>query len=185
MGADNAVIVTDSALAGSDALATSKVLASVISNGGFDLVLCGTESTDARMSVVPAMLAQRLGWASLTFAGATEVNPNEKSVSITRDTEVGLEKISAKFPAVVSVVEKINEPRYPSFKGIMAAKKKTMDIRDLASTGIGAADVGAAGAWSVVDDAQARPPRSVGIKVVDEGNAGNELVNFLIERKLI
>lgn len=185
MGADSAVIVSDPALAGSDALATSKVLASVIASGEFDLVLCGTESTDARMSVIPAMIAQRLGWASLTFAGATDVNPDGKSVTITRDTEVGLEKITAKFPAVISVVEKINEPRYPSFKGIMAAKKKPMEIRNLESVGISADVVGAAGAWSVVVDSQARPPRSAGIKVVDEGNAGNELVNFLVERKLI
>lgn len=185
MGADSAIIISDLALAGSDALATSKVLASVITQEGFDLVICGTESTDARMSVVPAMLAQRLGWASLTFAGATQVDPNEASVTITRDTEVGLEKIVATLPAVISVVEKINEPRYPSFKGIMAAKKKSMEVRDLASVGISADAVGSAGAWSVVVDAQARPPRSVGIKVVDEGNAGNELVNFLAERKLI
>jgi electron transfer flavoprotein beta subunit len=185
MGADSAVIVTDPALAGSDALATSRVLAQVIAAGEFDLVLCGTESTDARMSVIPAMLAQRLGWASLTFAGSTDVNPETKSATITRDTEVGLETITAKLPAVISVIEKINEPRYPSFKGIMAAKKKSMEVRDLASVGVSADLVGSAGAWSAVVDAIARPARTVGIKIVDDGNAGTALVNFLVERKLI
>ena len=185
MGADSAVIVTDSALSGSDALATSKVLASVIASRGFDLVICGTESTDARMSVVPAMLAQRLGWASLTFAGATEVNPEHSTVMITRDTEIGREKITAKLPAVISVIEKINEPRYPSFKGIMAAKKKSMEVINLESTGITSESVGSSGAWSIVEDAQLRPPRGAGIKVVDEGDAGNQLVSFLAERKLI
>lgn len=185
MGADSAIIVTDSALAGSDALATSKVLAKVIFDGGFDLVLCGTESTDARMSVVPAMLAQRLGWASLTFAGSTQIDPGAMSATIKRDTEVGIETISAKLPAVISVIEKINEPRYPSFKGIMAAKKKSMEVRDLAAVGIGAEMVGSAGAWSSVVDAVARPARAAGIKIVDEGSAGSALVDFLVERKLI
>ena len=105
MGANDAILVSDAALAGSDALATSKVLAEVIKNGGFDLVICGTESTDARMSVVPAMLAQRLGWAQLTFASSVAVDPAANTVSITRTTEAGVDAINAKFPAVVSVVE--------------------------------------------------------------------------------
>jgi electron transfer flavoprotein beta subunit len=185
MGADSAIVLTDAALAGSDALATSRVLAKVIADGGFDLVICGTESTDARMSVVPAMIAQRLNWASLTFAGSLSVTPDSGAVAITRVTESGVDSISAKLPAVVSVIEKINEPRYPSFKGIMAAKKKVMDVRDLASVGIDASSVGSAGAWSIVEDAVARPPRSAGIKVVDDGNAGTALVEFLVEKKLI
>ena len=185
MGCDGAIIITDDALAGSDALTTSKVLAEVIKNGSFDLVVCGTESTDARMSVVPAMLAQRLGWAQLTFAGSVAVDLDAKSLTITRITEAGVDTVQAKFPAVISVVEKINEPRYPSFKGIMAAKKKQMDIRNLSSIGIDAATVGSVGAWSSVVDATQRPPRSAGIKITDDGNAGTELVNFLVEKKLI
>jgi electron transfer flavoprotein beta subunit len=180
MGANDAILVSDAALAGSDALATSKVLAEVIKNGGFDLVICGTESTDARMSVVPAMLAQRLGWAQLTFASMVSVDPAANTVSITRTTEAGVDAISAKLPAVVSVVEKINEPRYPSFKGIMAAKKKTIDSRDLASVG-----VSAEAAWSLVADSAPRPPRAAGVKVSDEGNGGNDLVKFLTEKKFI
>ena len=185
MGADGAIIVTDAALAGSDALATSKVLAKVIESGDFDLVFCGTESTDARMSVIPAMIAQRLGWAQLTFAGSVLVDADAKAVTITRITEAGVDTMKAQFPAVISVVEKINEPRYPSFKGIMAAKKKLVEIKDLSAVGIEPALVGTAGAWSVVDDATARPPRAAGIKIVDDGNGGTALVNFLIEKKLI
>lgn len=185
MGADDAIVVTDDALAGSDAPATSKVLAAAIASGGFDLVICGIESTDARMSVLPAMLAQRLGWAQLTFAGSVDVDPGARSVRITRVTEAGVETMKAQFPAVISVIDKINEPRYPSFKGIMAAKKKSIDIRTLAALGIDAASVGARGAWSVVNDSTSRPPRAVGIKVIDEGNGGEALVNFLVEKKLI
>jgi len=180
MGANDAILVSDAALAGSDALATSKVLAEVIKKGDYDLVICGTESTDARMSVIPAMLAQRLGWAQLTFASTVSVDPAANSVSVTRTTEAGVELISAKFPAVVSVVEKINEPRYPSFKGIMAAKKKTIESRDLASVG-----VSAEAAWSLVADSAPRPPRAAGVKVTDEGNGGNDFVKFLAEKKFI
>jgi electron transfer flavoprotein beta subunit len=183
MGADAAIIVTDAALAGSDALSTSKVLAKVIEGGNFDMVICGTESTDARMSVVPAMIAQRLTWAQLTFAGSVSVDAG--TVTITRVTEAGVDTMKAQFPAVISVVEKINEPRYPSFKGIMAAKKKPVAIKDLASLGIDAAQVGTAGAWSIVVDATPRPPKAAGIKIVDDGNGGKALVDFLVEKKFI
>ena len=179
MGANNAILVTDPALAGSDALATSSVLAKVISDGGYDIVICGTESTDARMSVVPAMLSARLGWAQLTFASKVVVDPAGK-VSITRVTEAGVDELSADFPVVISVVEKINEPRYPSFKGIMAAKKKTIDQKDLASVGVSAQS-----AWSQVNDATPRPARAAGLKVNDEGNGGEALLSFLAEKKLI
>jgi electron transfer flavoprotein beta subunit len=179
MGANDAILVSDSALAGSDALATSTVLAKVIAEGGYDLVICGTESTDARMSVVPAMISARLGWAQLTFASHVTVDPAGK-VSITRVTEAGVDQISAAFPVVISVVEKINEPRYPSFKGIMAAKKKTIEQKDLAAVGVSAQS-----AWSQVNDATPRPPRAAGVKVTDEGNGGEALVNFLVEKKLI
>jgi len=179
MGANDAILVSDSALAGSDALATSSVLAKVIADGGYDIVICGTESTDARMSVVPAMISARLGWAQLTFASKVAVDPAGK-VSITRVTEAGVDEISAAFPVVISVVEKINEPRYPSFKGIMAAKKKVIDQKDLAAVGVSAQS-----AWSQVADATPRPPRAAGVKVTDEGNGGEALVNFLAEKKLI
>ena len=179
MGANSAILISDAALAGADALATSTVLAKVISDGGFDLVICGTESTDARMSVIPAMLSARLGWAQLTFASKVTVDPSG-SVAITRVTEAGVDEMSAQFPAVISVVEKINEPRYPSFKGIMAAKKKVIEQRDLAAVGVSAQS-----AWSQVKDATPRPPRAAGVKVTDEGTGGEALVTFLAEKKLI
>ena len=183
MGADDAILISDPALAGSDALATSKVLAEVIKKGGFDLVFCGTESTDARMSVIPAMLAERLEWAQLSFAGSVKVDPAASRVEIARMTDAGVETMSANFPAVVSVIEKINEPRYPSFKGIMAAKKKPIETKTVSDLGI--ADVGLAAAWSVVDDATARPPRAKGIKVEDAGDGGTKLVEFLAEKRLV
>ena len=183
MGADDAILISDPSLAGSDALATSKVLAEVIKNGGFDLVFCGTESTDARMSVIPAMLAERLEWAQLSFAGSVTVDPASSRVEIARMTDAGVETMSANFPAVVSVIEKINEPRYPSFKGIMAAKKKPIETKTVGDLGL--SDVGLASAWSVVDDATARPPRAKGIKVEDAGDGGTKLVEFLAEKRLV
>jgi electron transfer flavoprotein beta subunit len=179
MGANDAILITDAGLAGADALATSAVLSKVISDGGYELVICGTESTDARMSVVPAMISARLGWAQLTFASKVTVDP-AGTVSITRVTEAGVDEISGAFPCVISVVEKINEPRYPSFKGIMAAKKKTIEQKDLASVGVSATS-----AWSQVNDATPRPPRAAGVKVTDEGSGGSALVDFLAEKKLI
>jgi electron transfer flavoprotein beta subunit len=183
MGAHDAILVSDPALAGSDALATSRVLAKVIADGGFDLVFCGTESTDARMSVIPAMLAERLGWAHLTFAGAVRVN-GEK-VEIDRMTEFGIETMAAEFPAVVSVIEKINEPRYPSFKGIMAAKKKSIETKSLAEIGLEGSSVGASAAWSKVENSAPRPPRDKGIKIEDSGDGGNKLVDFLLEKRVV
>ena len=184
MGADDAILISDPSLAGSDALATSLVLAEVIKKGNYDLVLCGTESTDARMSVIPAMISQRLAWAQLTFAGKVVVNPAASTVEIERITEFGNQVMSAKFPVVLSVIEKINEPRYPSFKGIMAAKKKPITTMSLADTGIDAANVGASAAWSAVKDALPRPARGAGVKLTDEGNGGEKLVEFLVEKRL-
>ena len=180
MGANGAILISDPALAGADALATSKVLATAISKGGFDIVICGTESTDARMSVVPAMIAERLEWAQLTFASAVTVDPVAKKVSITRVTEAGVDEIVGAFPVVISVVEKINEPRYPSFKGIMAAKKKTVENMNLA-----ALEITVENAWSVVIDASPRPPRAAGVTVTDDGSASDQLVSYLVEKKLI
>ena len=180
MGANDAILISDSALAGADAITTSAVLAKVIETGGFDLVLCGTESTDARMSVVPAMLAERLDAAQLTFASSVTVDPAASKVTISRVTEAGVDEMYASFPCVISVVEKINEPRYPSFKGIMAAKKKVIDVRDLATVGVSVTS-----AWSLVADSAPRPPRAAGIKVTDDGTGGEKLATYLAEKKLI
>lgn len=185
MGADSGILITDPSLAASDAISTSRVLAEVISNGGFDLVFCGTESTDARMSVIPAMLAERLGWAQLTFAGSVKVDIANKNVEIARVTESGVETMSANFPCVVGVIEKINEPRYPSFKGIMAAKKKPIEVKGLSDLGIPVSEVGMPGAWSVVESANARPPRDKGIKIEDGGDGGLKLADYLVEKRLV
>ena len=185
MGADDAIHICDGALAGSDALATSLVLSKAISDGGFDLVICGTESTDARMSVVPAMLAERLGWAQLTFAGSVSVDPSVSKVSIARSTEFGIENMEANFPAVISVIEKINEPRYPSFKGIMASKKKVITVKTLGDIAISADQVGSSASWSTVKDAVLRPARSGGIKVEDGGDGGTKLVDYLAEKRVV
>ena len=183
MGADAGIHVVDEGLRGSDAIATSAVLASVINGRGFDLVIFGSESTDARMSVVPAMVAERLGWAQLTFA--QKVTVEGSTVTIERVTESGYATVTAATPAVVSVVEKINEPRYPSFKGLMAAKKKPVETLPDADTGVDAALVGAAAAWSAVADFAARPPKAAGVVVTDEGDGGARLAGFLSEQKFI
>ena len=183
MGADAGIHVTDEAVHGSDAIATSALLAGVLADRDFDLVLFGSESTDARMSVVPAMVAERLGWAQLTFAQKVEVSGNQ--VITERVTETGFATVTAQTPAVVSVVEKINEPRYPSFKGIMAAKKKPVETLAVAATGVDPALIGAGAAWSSVADFAARPPKSAGVVVTDEGDGGLKLASYLSEQKFI
>ena len=187
MGADKAVHVIDDALHGSDAVATSLALAKAIEKAGadapFDVVLLGSESSDARMSVVPAMLAERLGLPQLTFA--KEVTLDGTSVTIKRLTDDGYQVVEASTPAVVSVVEKINEPRYPSFKGIMAAKKKPVETFALADLGIEAGDVGLGGAWSKVTSFEAAPPRQAGTIVTDDGEGADKLVEFLASKKFV
>ena len=183
MGADKAVHLVDDALEGSDALATSYALAQVLQATGFDLVICGSESTDARTGVLPAMLAERLGVPQLTLAG--KVGIDGTAITIRRVSDEGYATVTARLPAVVSVVEKINEPRYPSFKGIMAAKKKPVQTLTLADAGIDPALVGLAGAATVVADFAARPPRAAGVVVKDEGDGGTAVAAFLAERKFI
>ena len=184
MGADKAVHVVDDALHGSDAVATSLALAKAVERvGDVDLVVLGSESSDARMSVVPAMLAERLGRPQLTFA--KEVTVDGGTVTIKRLTDDGYQVVEAAMPAVVSVVEKINEPRYPSFKGIMAAKKKPVDSVALADLGVDAGDVGLDGAWTKVESFEAAPPREAGTVVKDEGDGADKLVDFLASKKFV
>jgi electron transfer flavoprotein beta subunit len=183
MGVDQAVHVVDDGLHGSDALATSYALAQALGTLSFDLVLLGVESTDARMSVVPAMLAERLGVAQLTLARKVEVDAG--TVKIERQTDSGYDVVEAATPVVVSVVEKINEPRYPSFKGIMAAKKKPLTTLTLADAGIDASKVGLAGSGSAVLEFAARPPKAAGQIVKDEGDGGVKLAEFLASQKII
>lgn len=183
MGADAGIHVQDDALRGSDAIATSAVLAAALEGKGFDLIIFGSESTDARMSVIPAMVAERLGVAQLTFAQRVSVSGSD--VTIERVTDYGFDTITASMPAVVSVVEKINEPRYPSFKGIMAAKKKPVETLGVSELGLDVAAVGQAAAWSAVEDFAARPPKPAGTVVADEGEGGARIASYLTEQKFI
>jgi electron transfer flavoprotein beta subunit len=182
-GPDKAVHLADDALAGSDALATSYAMSQVLKSIGFDLVICGSESTDARTGVLPAMLAERLGVPQLTLAGKVDIDG--ESVTIRRMTDDGYDIVTGRLPAVVSVVEKINERRYPSFKGIMAAKKKPVQTMSLADAGIDAALVGLGNSATTVADFAARPPRAAGAVVKDEGDGGAKAAAFLAERKFI
>jgi electron transfer flavoprotein beta subunit len=183
MGADSGIHLVDDGLHGSDALGTSYALAQVLGGRDFDLIILGSESTDARMSVVPAMVAERLGLPMLTFAQKVDVDGS--TVTVERMTEYGYDTVQAPTPAVVSVVEKINEPRYPSFKGIMAAKKKPVETLSVADAGIDAAQVGLGAAWSTVADFAARPPKAAGTIVTDEGDGGAKIAEYLTTQKFI
>jgi electron transfer flavoprotein beta subunit len=183
MGAGRAVFLTDPALAGSDALATSYALAQVLGTLEYDLVILGSEASDARTSIVPALLAERLGLPQLTLAAKVEVDGS--AIKINRLTDYGHDVVEATLPAVVSVVEKINEPRYPSFKGIMAAKKKPVEVLDAAAASIDTALVGAAGSRTKVLDAAEAPPRAKGTIVTDEGSGGVDLADFLAAKKFV
>ena len=183
MGADKAVHLIDDGLAGSDALQTSAALAAVLGRTGFDLVILGSESTDARMGVLASMLAERLGVPQVSLASKVEVDGTQLRVN--RQTDYGYDKIEATLPAVISVVEKINEPRYPSFKGIMAAKKKPVETLSLADAGIDPGEVGLASAATEVVSFAKRPPRQAGTVVKDEGDGGSKAADFLAAQKFI
>jgi electron transfer flavoprotein beta subunit len=187
MGADAGVHVLDEAIHGSDAVATSLVLAKAVEKLSaaepVDLVLCGMASTDGGMSVVPAMLAERLGVPQVTFAGSVELGSG--TVTIRRDGEAATETVEASLPAVVSVTDQANQPRYPSFKGIMAAKKKPVETLSLADLGVEPSAVGLGAAWTAVESFAARPPRQKGTVVEDSGDGGTQLVAFLAEQKFV
>ena len=183
MGAHAGIHVVDDALHGSDALATSLVLAKALEGRGFDLIIFGSESTDARMSVVPAMVAARLGLPQMTFANKVEISGSE--LTIHRVTDYGYDEVKSALPAAVSVVEKTNEPRYPSFKNIMAAKKAPMETLTLADLGLDAASVGLANAWSQVADFAERPAKAKGTVVADDGSGAEKIEEFLVAQKFI
>jgi electron transfer flavoprotein beta subunit len=183
MGADKAVHVTDEAIHGSDAIATAKVIAKALGSLEWDVVIAGTEATDARGSVVPALLAEVLGVPQLT--NARKVTVDGSTVTIERVTETGYDRVEASTPAVISVAEKINEPRYPSFKGIMAAKSKPIEVKSLSDLGLDAGEVGLANAWSEVVSFENAPPRQAGQTVKDEGDGGAKIADFLASKKLI
>jgi electron transfer flavoprotein beta subunit len=183
LGADDAVLVSDDALAGSDILATARVLAAAVSKGGYDLVLMGQQAGDSDCWVLPGVLAEVLGWPVLTQASSLELSGSDAQVE--RQTEHGYEQLAATLPAVISVSDAINTPRYPSLKAIMGAKKKPLEQLDLAAIGIDAGSVGDAGARSVVAAFVEPPAKSGGTKIEDDGTAAEQIVEFLAQKSLV
>lgn len=184
MGASGGIHVLDDAIAGSDALATSEILAAAVRKESPDLVLCGMASTDGAMGVVPVMVAERLGWPAATLGATLEVG--DGVVTVRRDTDTASLTVEAQLPAVVSVTDQSGEARYPSMKGILAAKKKPVQTWELADLGIDPGSVGLDAAWSTVVDTSPRPPKTAGTVVSDDDGAGSAaLVDFLAAGKFI
>jgi len=182
MGASRAVIVSDDSLRGSDALTTAKVLASVIARAPFDLVLAATESSDGYTGTMPVQLAELLGLPSITFAKSVSVEGSTLHVS--RQTESGYDEATAPLPALVTVTAGVVEPRYASFKGIMAAKSKPLEILSVADLAL-ASPVGAQGAREEITSIEAAESRQSGEKYVDEGDGAEKVVAFLESLKVI
>ncbi len=182
MGATRAVIVSDDALRGSDALTTAKVLAAVVRRESFDLVLAATESSDGYTGTLPVQLAELLGLPSITFAKAVAIE--DSTVKVSRQTEAGYDEVTAPLPALVTVTAGVVEPRYASFKGIMAAKSKPLEVLAVSDLGL-ESSVGAAGAREAVVEVVAAESRQAGEKYVDEGGGAAKVVAFLESVKVI
>jgi electron transfer flavoprotein beta subunit len=178
MGAAKGVLVSDPALAGADALTTAKVLAAAIRREGFDLVITATESTDGYTGVVPQAMAEYLGVPAVTFAKAVESDGS--TLKVRRQTEVGYDRVEAALPALVSVTAGVNEPRYPSLKGIMAAKSKPVDRLSVADLGLEGLTPGQA-----IVSVQPAEQRKAGEVVEDDGTGAHRVVEFLAAKKVI
>ena len=184
MGAAKAILVSDPALEGSDALSTAKVLAKCVERAGdVQLVLTATESTDGYTGTIPAQIGELLGWPALTFSKHIEVAGD--TVKVQRQTEAGYDEIESTLPAVVSVTAGVVEPRYPSFKGIMAAKNKPVDNVTAADLGLDASQVGWAGARQEITNVAQAPAREAGEKFEDDGTGAEKVVAFLEQLKVI
>jgi electron transfer flavoprotein beta subunit len=182
MGAAKGVLVSDPELAGSDALTTAKILAAaVLRLGGADLVIAGTESSDGYTGIVPEQMAEVLGLPSVTFAKHIEVDGGVLKVS--RQSEAGYDEVTCPLPAVVSVTAGVVEPRYPSFKGIMAAKSKPVDA--VTAGDLGVTPVGWAGAGQQIVDVSQAAARQAGEIIEDDGEAFNRIVTYLEDLKVI
>jgi electron transfer flavoprotein beta subunit len=180
MGADRAVLVSDDALAGADALATATVLAGVIARSAFDVVIAGVESTDGYTGTMPATLAELLGVPQITFARS--IKAANDHVEVQRQTAEGYHVVHCPFPVLITVTAGANEPRYPSFKGIMAAKRKPLEQLSLADLGLGEDDVAPA---QTVVDVRAAEERKAGEVVTDDGSAAGRIADFLSTNKVI
>jgi electron transfer flavoprotein beta subunit len=184
MGAAKAVLVSDPSLAGSDSLGTAKVIAKAVERvGDVDLLLTATESTDGYTGTIPGQVAELLDWPSLTFA--KEVTIADGKVTIQRQTEAGYDVVEASLPAVVSVTAGVVEPRYPSFKGIMAAKNKPVDAVKPADLGLADDQVGWAGARQKITSVENAPERQAGEKIEDDGTAFEAVVAYLEKLKVV
>lgn len=183
MGAAKAILVSDDALRGSDALGTAKVLAKAIERAQPDLVIAATESTDGYTGTLPVQVAELMGWPSITFA--KKISVSDGMVRVERQTEAGYDEVECPLPCLVTVTAGVVEPRYPSFKGIMAAKSKPVDQLGVGDLGIDAGSVGLAGAGQEITEVAAADERSSGEVVVDEGDAHERIVAFLEQLKLV
>jgi electron transfer flavoprotein beta subunit len=181
MGANDGVHVQDDALHGADTIATARVLAAAVTKLEPDMVLMGSTSPDGDLGVVPAMLAENLGMPQATYAESLALDGT--TVRIERDTDTVTQVIECALPAVVSVTDHANEPRYPSFKGIMGAKKKTVLTWALSDLDIPADEVGLDAAWTTVTGVSKRPARQAGEVITDEGDGGLKLAEFLATNK--
>jgi electron transfer flavoprotein beta subunit len=183
MGATSAVHILDDAVAGSDTLGTAKILAAAVKKQPFDLVICATESSDSYSGIVPGQIAYLLGVPPMTFA--KEILIDDDRIAIKRQSESGYDLVESSLPALVAVSSGINEPRYPQLKGIMAAKKKEIKVYTAADLGLSPDQVGEKGAREKVLTVGRPPKRQAGKVVVDEGEGGKQIADFLAEIKVI
>jgi electron transfer flavoprotein beta subunit len=183
MGADRAILISDDALAGSDLVATSAVLAKALEREEADLVLLGQQGSDSDGAVLGAALADRLRLPM--FSQAAELTLSGGSIRGKRQTEFGYDVIEAPLPSIVAVSDAINEPRYPSLKGIMGAKKKPQDTLSLADLGVEAGAAGEEGSKTEVYALGDPPPRGDSRKIEDDGSAAQQIVDFLAEKRLL
>jgi electron transfer flavoprotein beta subunit len=183
MGADRAVLVADDAAAGADLVATSRVLAKALEREGADLVLFGQQGSDSDGAVLWAAVADRLRLPLVSQAATLEIADGRATVR--RQTEYGYDVIQAPLPCVVAVSDAINEPRYPSLKGIMGAKKKPQETIALAELGVSPEEAGEAGSGTVVRELKQPPPRGESVVVEDDGSAPQRIVDYLAEQKLV
>lgn len=180
MGAHKGMLVTDDALANADALATANVLAAAIKKQEFDLVIASVESTDGYSGVVPQLVAELLGVPAATFAKHIEVDGS--TLKIQRQTEKGHDDVECPLPAIVTVTAGVNEPRYPTFKGIMQAKQKPVEQLSVADLGLSADDATASQTVAAMNPA---PARGAGEKFEDDGSGAAKIADFLKEAKVI
>jgi electron transfer flavoprotein beta subunit len=183
MGADRALLVSDDGAAGSDLVATSRVLSAALEREGADLVVLGQQASDSDGAVLWGAVAERL--RRPLISQVAELTVADRKVRGKRQTEFGYDVIEAPLPAVIAVSDAINEPRYPSLKGIMGAKKKPQDTMSLSDIGLSAEEAGEAGSRTSVLALNDPPPRGESRRIEDNGNAPAEIVEFLLEKRLL